>query len=216
MPELKRLARKTCPFEGELPSETKGAKWLTPQLVAEVAYAEFTAEGRIRHGAYQGLREDKEASDVSAASEAKTDAEKGDVGGVADLQRGPRGLSSGRADQGRGRGVLRRGGRAVSGNSRGPAGVAAALSLGDRGGVLLPETRRQGLSRSDRHGCRSRRRTAIPRTTCTCPRPRRCWARCRWERWNSTSGGRGATSWSGPTGWSSTSTPTKATALPRW
>lgn len=67
---LARIARKTAPFQGELPSETKGSKWATPKLVVEVEYTEFTSEGRIRHGVYKGLREDKEAGQVSARAEA--------------------------------------------------------------------------------------------------------------------------------------------------
>ncbi|PWE32910.1 DNA ligase D [Maritimibacter sp. 55A14] len=81
---LKRLARKTTPFDGDLPSETKGAHWVTPRLVVEADYTEFTSEGRIRHGVYRGLREDKEARDVSAKAEAETDTEGGEqwIGGV--------------------------------------------------------------------------------------------------------------------------------------
>ncbi len=90
MAAMKPLARKTAPFEGHLPAETKGAKWITPKLVAEVSYTEFTAEGRVRHGVFQGLREDKEASAVTAKAEAETDGPKADpddtsgekVGGV--------------------------------------------------------------------------------------------------------------------------------------
>lgn len=80
--ELKRLGRKTAPFEGDLPSETKGAHWVTPELVAQVEYTEFTSEGRIRHGAYKGLREDKEAENVSAKAEAETDSGDEEIGGV--------------------------------------------------------------------------------------------------------------------------------------
>jgi bifunctional non-homologous end joining protein LigD len=79
---MKPLARKSSPFDEDLPAETRHAHWLTPKLVAEVIYAEFTAEGRIRHGVYRGLREDKEATDVSAASEAETHSEAAVVGGV--------------------------------------------------------------------------------------------------------------------------------------
>ncbi len=71
--KLDRIARKTSPVPGDLPSETKDAQWVTPSLVAEVAYTEFTAEGRIRHGVFHGLREDKEAKEVSAKAEAETD-----------------------------------------------------------------------------------------------------------------------------------------------
>ena len=44
--------------------EARGAQWLKPELVAEVAFAEFTAEGRVRHASFIGLRADKPARDV--------------------------------------------------------------------------------------------------------------------------------------------------------
>jgi bifunctional non-homologous end joining protein LigD len=84
MAALKPLARKTPPFDEDLPDEATGARWVRPRLVVETEYAEFTSEGRIRHGVYKGLREDKEARDVSASAEAKSDS--GDdemtIGGV--------------------------------------------------------------------------------------------------------------------------------------
>ncbi len=48
------------------PAETRGARWLRPELVAQVRFAEFTGDGRIRHGIFQGLREDKPAAEVAA------------------------------------------------------------------------------------------------------------------------------------------------------
>jgi bifunctional non-homologous end joining protein LigD len=57
-PRLKRLAAKKSPFP-EAPRETRGARWIKPQLVAEVQYAELTGDGHVRHGVYKGLREDK-------------------------------------------------------------------------------------------------------------------------------------------------------------
>ncbi|MET0240474.1 MAG: DNA ligase D [Sphingobium sp.] len=44
--------------------EARGASWIEPKLVAEVAFAEFTAEGRVRHGSFIGLRADKKAKEV--------------------------------------------------------------------------------------------------------------------------------------------------------
>jgi len=44
--------------------EARGANWIAPKLVAEVAFAEMTAEGRVRHGSFLGLRSDKQASEV--------------------------------------------------------------------------------------------------------------------------------------------------------
>ncbi len=45
-------------------AEARGARWIEPELVAEVAFAEFTSEGVIRHGSFLGLRSDKRARDV--------------------------------------------------------------------------------------------------------------------------------------------------------
>jgi bifunctional non-homologous end joining protein LigD len=62
---LRSLARKTSPFE-EVPALiAKNARWVTPKLVAEVAFAEFTSDGAVRHGAYLGLRGDKPATAVA-------------------------------------------------------------------------------------------------------------------------------------------------------
>ncbi len=45
-------------------SETRGARWVKPKLVAEIAFAQFTADAILRHASYLGLREDKPASQV--------------------------------------------------------------------------------------------------------------------------------------------------------
>ena len=75
--KMKRLERKTPPVETDKAS-ARGVTWLTPKLVAEIAFAEFTADGNVRHGSYLGLRGDKDASDVKpeeAAPSPRTDAE---------------------------------------------------------------------------------------------------------------------------------------------
>ncbi|MEE4210016.1 MAG: DNA ligase D [Parvularcula sp.] len=61
--KMKRLERKTPPVETDKAS-ARDVTWLTPKLVAEVAFAEFTAEGNIRHGSFLGLRSDKDAKEV--------------------------------------------------------------------------------------------------------------------------------------------------------
>ena len=38
--------------------------WVQPTLLCEVAFTEWTEDGRIRHPSFQGLREDKDAGDV--------------------------------------------------------------------------------------------------------------------------------------------------------
>lgn len=60
---LDTLARKTPPLAVDK-AEARGASWVTPKLVAEVAFAELTGEGRLRHGSFLGLRRDKKAQAV--------------------------------------------------------------------------------------------------------------------------------------------------------
>jgi len=65
--DLKRMftARRTSPFEGTLPREvTRDAHWVEPDLVGEVAYAVWTADGRLRHPSWKGVRDDLEPDDV--------------------------------------------------------------------------------------------------------------------------------------------------------
>ena len=44
--------------------DRKGAHWLEPKLVAEIAFSEFTDDGILRHPSFIALREDKPAKDV--------------------------------------------------------------------------------------------------------------------------------------------------------
>ena len=39
-------------------------QWVKPELVAQVRFVEWTAEGRLRHAAFLGLRSDKSAREV--------------------------------------------------------------------------------------------------------------------------------------------------------
>lgn len=45
-------------------SERRGVTWVKPELVGEVAFTEWTSDGRLRHPSFQGLREDKPAKQV--------------------------------------------------------------------------------------------------------------------------------------------------------
>ncbi len=63
-PLLERLETEKSPFAA-LPREARRkAHFVRPELVGEVQFTEFTADGVIRHGVFKGLREDKEAGDV--------------------------------------------------------------------------------------------------------------------------------------------------------
>ena len=45
--------------------EAKGVHWLEPTLLAEVAFAEMTKDGSVRHAVFHGLRNDKPAKEIT-------------------------------------------------------------------------------------------------------------------------------------------------------
>ena len=62
---LRGLERKTSPFADEVPRlHARDARWVTPKLVGEVTYGEFTRDNRLRHPSWRGLRLDKEPGEV--------------------------------------------------------------------------------------------------------------------------------------------------------
>ncbi|WP_420141365.1 DNA ligase D [Sphingomonas sp.] len=63
MQRMKPLARKTAPVTAPR-AAVRGAHWITPKLVAEIAFTEWTGDGVLRHPSFIGLREDKEEADV--------------------------------------------------------------------------------------------------------------------------------------------------------
>lgn len=60
--DLKSLEVEESPFEDRVPA--KGVHWVRPDLVAEVEFTEWTADGKLRHPRFSGLRTDKAARDV--------------------------------------------------------------------------------------------------------------------------------------------------------
>jgi bifunctional non-homologous end joining protein LigD len=42
----------------------RDARWVEPRLVAEVSFTEWTADGKLRHPSFKGLRPDKKVEDV--------------------------------------------------------------------------------------------------------------------------------------------------------
>ena len=74
--KLRPLATSQSPF-ANLPDESSGhwgggitadqmaeMQWTKPQLVAQIRFTEWTADSRLRHAAFLGLRTDKSATDV--------------------------------------------------------------------------------------------------------------------------------------------------------
>lgn len=73
--ELFKLQQRMKPLERKDPTvcaprrETRGAHWIKPVLVAEIAFTEMTREGTLRHPSYLGLREDKKPEAVVLETE---------------------------------------------------------------------------------------------------------------------------------------------------
>ncbi len=61
---LKPLETRTSPFAIK-PKTNEPAHWVKPQLVAQVKFTEWTADGKLRHPVYLGLRDDKKAAEVT-------------------------------------------------------------------------------------------------------------------------------------------------------
>jgi bifunctional non-homologous end joining protein LigD len=80
MEKLVPLLTDKCPFanlpsskkshfgEGVTAEDMKKLKWLTPKLVAQVRFAEWTSYGLLRHATFLGLRDDKNAREVRRQS----------------------------------------------------------------------------------------------------------------------------------------------------
>lgn len=65
---LAPLASGTCPFDPRPPAlQARGAHWVRPEVVVEIAYGEWTVDGRLRHPVYLGERTDVDASEVVRA-----------------------------------------------------------------------------------------------------------------------------------------------------
>lgn len=62
---LSKVARKTSPFT-ETPREiARDAHWVSPRLVGEVAFAEWTSGGHLRQPSWRGIRTDKKPQEVA-------------------------------------------------------------------------------------------------------------------------------------------------------
>ena len=65
---LAPLERKTSPFADEVRTNER-AHWVRPQVVVEVKFVEWTADGRLRQPIFVGVRDDKEAREVTREKE---------------------------------------------------------------------------------------------------------------------------------------------------
>jgi bifunctional non-homologous end joining protein LigD len=61
---LAKIERDTTPFASVPRAYQRGARWVGPKLVAEVAFTSWTADHLLRHPSFEGLREDKPPREV--------------------------------------------------------------------------------------------------------------------------------------------------------
>jgi bifunctional non-homologous end joining protein LigD len=60
------LEVRKCPLAKAPPAaDARGAHWLKPELICEVAFAEMTRQGVVRHAVFHGLRADKPARAIT-------------------------------------------------------------------------------------------------------------------------------------------------------
>lgn len=70
---LKTIHQQLEPLETDKPAvvnppkgaDARGVHWLRAERLAEVAYAEMTQDGSVRHAVFHGLRDDKPAKDIT-------------------------------------------------------------------------------------------------------------------------------------------------------
>ena len=59
------LKRTDSPYGEPVPREdARDAHWVEPRLVGEVRFSEWTADFRLRHPSWRGIRDDKSPEDV--------------------------------------------------------------------------------------------------------------------------------------------------------
>lgn len=69
-PMLTDLAERLAPLQQPAPPipglgrAPAGVSWVVPQLVGEVAFTEWTGDGRLRHPSWRGLRLDKDLDEI--------------------------------------------------------------------------------------------------------------------------------------------------------
>ena len=121
---VKKLERKDSPFD-RLPDKRPGEiwHWMKPQLVIQVAFADWTQDGILRQPRYLGMRQDRDPKTVIREEPAHTE----------DMVGARRG-KSGKTSRGKAKSGRSRGGAAKANDAAGPMG--ARLTHPDR--VLFP------------------------------------------------------------------------------
>jgi bifunctional non-homologous end joining protein LigD len=99
MQRLKPLATSTSPFR-ERPKTNERPHWARPELVAQIKFTEWTADGKLRHPVYLGLRDDKRPTEVRRERKARVQASALGPRGVAEAASRPSRASSASSAEG--------------------------------------------------------------------------------------------------------------------
>jgi len=74
---LERMRAQASPFGRPLTAEEgRQVRFVRPELVAEVEFRAWTADGHLRHAAFRGLREDKDAAEITREEAAMAETSK--------------------------------------------------------------------------------------------------------------------------------------------
>jgi bifunctional non-homologous end joining protein LigD len=138
--ELKKRHVDKSPFKNAPRGyKGRGVTWVEPELVGEVEFSEWTSDGRLRQPSFQGLREDKPATDV--VREMPKEGKKGVRSQLSDVTT-PK--SDGRLPTTKRRGISTRSQRPSAGANSEATIAGVRLTHPER--VLYPE---QGITKRD-------------------------------------------------------------------
>jgi bifunctional non-homologous end joining protein LigD len=93
------LETATSPFRGK-PKTNERPHWVKPELVAQIRFTEWTADAKLRHPVYLGLRDDKRPEDVRRENTSSPPVKSGARSRARD-ERAPRSRTSARPGTGR-------------------------------------------------------------------------------------------------------------------
>jgi len=96
------LEIKECPFRNR-PKTNEHPHWVRPELVAQIKFTEWTADAKLRHPVYLGLRDDKKPRDVRREEDAAVRRATFDVSEAADTKAKSRGTRTSKPARTRGR-----------------------------------------------------------------------------------------------------------------
>ena len=129
---LAKLERAKAPFK-TVPKTNERAHWVTPKVVVEVKFGEWTADGKLRQPIFLGVRDDKPARDVGREAESVQDRvtrRRASAGASAKAKTPARGKTAAK-------GTAKSGTKKTPAGTRGSGGSRSKASKASGGGAVL-------------------------------------------------------------------------------